>query len=224
MKNHRSMLLLVFLLILVLCYVNIIYLHTHDSETGFQVNAAIHESDDDQNVLRKHVAFFDRNNDGVIYPWETFQGFRAIGSGIPLSTVAAVFINVALSGKTRPGKKFPNLLFPIEIKNINMAKHGSDSGSYDINGRFVPSKFEEIFLNYARTNSDALTSCEVDEFLKGNREAKDYGGWIGSLAEWKILYYLAKDKNGFLQRDTVRGVYDGSLFEKMAKEKTYSPK
>nr|GEX72338.1 probable peroxygenase 4 [Tanacetum cinerariifolium] len=104
------------------------------------------------------------------------------------------------------GKKFPNLLFPIEIKNINMAKHGSDSGSYDINGRFVPSKFEEIFLNYARTNSDALTSCEVDEYLKGNREAKDYGGWIGSLAEWKILYYLAKDKNGFLQRDTVRVV------------------
>ncbi|GKA24245.1 probable peroxygenase 4 isoform X1 [Tanacetum coccineum] len=205
MKNHRSMLLLVFLLIPVLCYVNIIYLLNNDSET------AIHESDDDQNVLRKHVAFFDRNDDGVIYPWETFQGFRAIGSGIILSSVAAVFINVGLSGKTRPGKKFPDLLFPIEIKNINMAKHGSDSGSYDTHGRFVASKFEEIFLNYARTNSDALTSCEVDDFLKGNREPKDYGGWIGSLAEWKILYYLAKDKNGFLQRDTIRGVYDGRL-------------
>ena len=29
-------------------------------------------------------------------------GFRAIGSGIPLSTVAALFINISLSGKTRP--------------------------------------------------------------------------------------------------------------------------
>ncbi|KAK9074557.1 hypothetical protein SSX86_007155 [Deinandra increscens subsp. villosa] len=180
------------------------------------MNAAI---DNDQNVLQKHVAFFDRNNDGVIYPWETFQGFRAIGSGILLSSFAAVFINVGLSGKTRPGKKCPNLLFPIFIENIKMAKHGSDSGVYDAHGRFVPSKFEEIFHKYARTHPDALTTDELNEFVKGNREPKDYAGWIGGLSEWKILYYLGKDKNGLLKKDTIRAVYDGSLFEKMAAEK-----
>ncbi|KAL7604782.1 hypothetical protein Lser_V15G14944 [Lactuca serriola] len=178
----------------------------------------------DQNVLQKHVAFFDRNNDGVIYPWETFQGFRAIGSGILLSSVAALFINMGLSGKTRPGKKFPNLLFPIEIKNIHLAKHGSDSGVYDTHGRFVPSKFEEIFHKYAHTNSDALTSDELDKFIKGNREPKDYAGWIGGLSEWKILYFLGKDKDGLLRKETIKAVYDGSLFEKMAMEKINSSK
>ncbi|XP_071735570.1 probable peroxygenase 4 isoform X2 [Rutidosis leptorrhynchoides] len=182
------------------------------------------ESENDENVLQKHVAFFDRNNDGVIYPWETFKGFRAIGSGILLSSVASVFINVGLSAKTRPGKKCPNLLFPIEVQNIHRAKHGSDSGVYDAHGRFVPSKFEEIFHKYARSNPDALTADELDEFVKGNREPKDYGGWVGALAEWKILYYLAKDKNGLLKKDIVRGVYDGSLFVKMAEEKTNSTK
>ncbi|KNA13585.1 hypothetical protein SOVF_115300 [Spinacia oleracea] len=168
-----------------------------------------------ENVLVKHVSFFDRDHDGVVYPWETFQGFRAIGSGLALSTVAALFINMGLSGKTRPGKLFPNLLFPIEIKNIVKAKHGSDSGVYDSQGRFVQSKFEDIFRKHARTNSDALTSDELGEMLKANREPKDFGGWVGAFSEWKILFYLCKDKNGLLQKDTIRGVYDGSLFEKM---------
>ncbi|XAR72203.1 Plant seed peroxygenase [Bertholletia excelsa] len=172
----------------------------------------------DQNVLQKHVSFFDRNKDGLIYPWETFQGFRAIGCGILLSSFASVFINVGLSRRTRPGKSF-SLLFPIEVKNIHRGKHGSDSGVYDAEGRFVPSKFEEIFSKHARTNANALTSEELKEMLKANREPKDHGGWVAAYTEWKILYVLCKDKNGLLQKETIRAVYDGSLFEQMEKEK-----
>lgn len=175
-------------------------------------------NDDEQNILQKHVAFFDQNNDGIVYPWETFQGFREIGCGILLSSIAAVFINTGLSAKTRPGK-FPSLLFPIEIKNIQKAKHGSDTGVYDSEGRFVPSKFEELFRKHARTNPCHLTSDELMGMLKENRDPKDYAGWIASYSEWKILYMLCKDKNGVLQKDTVRAVYDGRLFEQMAKEK-----
>ncbi|CAA3004258.1 probable peroxygenase 4 [Olea europaea subsp. europaea] len=170
------------------------------------------------NVLQKHVIFFDRNKDGTIYPSETFRGFRAIGCGILLSSAAAVFINVGLSRKTRPGKSF-SLRFPIEVKNIQMAKHGSDSGVYDKEGRFVASKFEEIFAKHAHTHPNALTSNELKSFIKSNREKKDYGGWLAGYVEWKILYSLCKDKNGLLQKDTIRAAFDGSLFERMEKEK-----
>ncbi|WCJ33607.1 Caleosin-related family protein [Euphorbia peplus] len=177
----------------------------------------------ENNVLQKHVFFFDQNQDGVVYPWETFQGFRAIGCGIPLSTVAALFINMGLSHKTRPGK-FPSPLFPIEIKNIHKGKHGSDSGVYDSQGRFIPEKFEEIFRKHSNSCPNALTSDELMGMLKANREPKDYGGWLASWTEWKILYVLCKDKEGLLQKDTVKAVYDGSLFLHMQQEKESAKK
>ncbi|KAF5179637.1 Peroxygenase [Thalictrum thalictroides] len=181
------------------------------------------QSNGEMNVLQKHVSFFDRNNDGIIYPWETFQGFRAIGCGIALSTASAIFINLGLSSKTRPGK-FPSLLFPIEIKNITRAKHGSDSGVYDTEGRFVPVKFEEIFHKHCHANSNALTSEELAAMLKANGDPKDYAGRLASWTEWKILYLLGKDKNGLLHKETVRAVYDGSLFEQMERNKLSAQK
>ncbi|XAR63671.1 Plant seed peroxygenase [Bertholletia excelsa] len=179
---------------------------------------------EDQNVLKKHAGFFDQNKDGFIYPWETYQDKNMFPSdwkrdfGVPR---AAIFVNVGLSRKTTD--KF-SLLFPIEIKNIQKGKHGSDTGAYDHQGRFVPSKFEEIFKKHSHTNPNALTSKELQEMLKANREPMDFNGWITAFVEWKILYDLAKDKTGLLQKDKIRGVYDGSLFEQLEKERNSKTK
>ncbi|CAI0459175.1 unnamed protein product [Linum tenue] len=167
--------------------------------------------------------FFDRNHDGIIYPWETFQGtYLPLYSSrfIFLISLASnfIFTQILLFGR------FPSLLLPIEIRNIQRGKHGSDSGAYDSQGRFVPAKFEEIFSKHARSHPDALTSDELGEMLKQNREPKNYAGWLGSYSEWKILFLLGKDENGLLQKDTVRSVYDGSLFERMEKERQSSSK
>ncbi|PWA36736.1 caleosin-related, EF-hand domain pair [Artemisia annua] len=186
--------------------------------------SGIEAIDNDQNVMRLHAAFFDRNNDGVVYPWETYQGMRAIGGGFLLSIASALFINIGFSRLTRPGKWFPNLLFPLELENITLAKHGSDSDTYDTSGRFVSSKFEEIFSKYARTNPDYLTKDELNEFIKGNHEPKDNFGRIAGFVEWNTLYILGKDKDGLLQKETIRGVFDGSLFVKLEEKNNLSKK
>ena len=42
---------------------------------------------------------------------------------------------------------------------------------------------------------------------------------LGGFTEWKALYYVCKDKDGFLPKDTTRAVYDGSLFERLENER-----
>ncbi|KAF1889684.1 hypothetical protein Lal_00025012 [Lupinus albus] len=114
--------------------------------------------------------------------------------------------------------KAPSPLLPIEIQNIQLGKHGSDSGTYNTEGGFVSSKFEEIFSKHAKKNPNALTYDELLEFVKSNRVPKDYKGWLASYVEWKILHVAAKEKDGTLTKETIRGVYDGSLFQQLEKK------
>jgi len=168
-------------------------------------------------VLQQHVAFFDRNKDEIIYPWETYQGFRAIGFNIPISLVAGLFINLTLSYPTS-SSWIPSLLLPIHIDNIHKGKHGSDSEVYDTEGRFVPDKFDAIFSKYACTFPDKLTYSELQAMLKANRNVNDLFGWVAARAEWSFLYNLAKNKEGFLEKEAMRALYDGSLFEYFEKQ------
>ncbi|RLN12657.1 putative peroxygenase 5 [Panicum miliaceum] len=198
--------------------------------------------------LQRHVAFFDVTRTASSTPPRHTKpalsicvhaapaaGFRAIGAGVPLSAFSALFINGLLGPKTIPeNEKAPAFKLPIYVKNIQKGKHGSDSGVYDANGAvnkrfeetagtnegFVPEKFEAIFKKHAHTRPDALTGKELQELLKANREPKDFKGWLGGFTEWKVLYSLCKDEKGFLHKDTVRAVYDGSLFERLEERKS----
>ncbi|KAI3933847.1 hypothetical protein MKX01_028173 [Papaver californicum] len=153
-----------------------------------------------QTVLQKHASFFDRNKDRM-------------------SIVAAVLINIGLSGKTRPGK-FPNLLFPIEIKNITRAKRKADTGIYDDQGNFDAAKFEEVCLKHSNTGT-SFTKDELLGMLKPRTALRDYPEWYGGWLGWRNFYTVCKDKDGLVQKETLRAFYTGDgLFEKIEQERT----
>ncbi|TYH50242.1 hypothetical protein ES332_D10G192500v1 [Gossypium tomentosum] len=66
--------------------------------------------------------------------------------------------------------------------------------------RFMPVNLENMFTKYALTKPDNLSLKELWQMTEGNRAAFDYLGWMASKLEWLLLYYVAKDKQGSVQR------------------------
>lgn len=76
-----------------------------------------------QTVLQQHCRYWDRDNDGQIYPQDTFVGFRDLGFNLLFSFLMAVIIHSGLSYPTCLGHSwFPDPLFRIFIDSIHKAK------------------------------------------------------------------------------------------------------
>jgi peroxygenase len=176
-------------------------------------------------VLQQHCLFFDTDDDGIIWPQDTFTGFNLLGYGIFLSFVAVLVIHLNFSYPTLPGI-LPDPFFRIHLKNIHKDKHGSDTGTYDTEGRFIPQRFEDIFSKYSE-GKDYMTIWDVTELMKGQRCIMDPVGWGAQFFEWLATYILLWPEDGRMSKEDIRGVYDGSIFFRLAAKrsrKNYSVK
>jgi peroxygenase len=166
--------------------------------------------------LQRHVMFFDQNKDGVITINETKAGFRALGMGSLGSLSAATLTHVGLRHAR------------IVVADIHKSKHGSDTGAYDKDGKFVSSAFERMWL-FDKDRSQSLSRSELQLMLADNKT--DTFGAIAARAEFSLLLRLAADvtvvekgeKVPALSRERMQSFYDGSLFYRIAEERRQSP-
>lgn len=74
-------------------------------------------------MLQQHVLFWDRDNDGVIWPWNTYSGFRELGFNIFFSLLAVAIINLNFSYPTRLAHSYlPDPFFRVYVSSIHKAK------------------------------------------------------------------------------------------------------
>lgn len=201
-----------------------------------------------ETVLQQHVVFFDRDKDGILWPQDTYIGFRRIGFNILVSLFAAFIIHLNFSFRTVPGI-LPDPFFRIWIDNIHKTKHGSDTNTFDNEGRFTPQHFEDFFEKYSSVYlghpavgkkgeegsvggdggpgqypviEQAKKGLTYYDFLRGwnsNRRLCDPVGWCAEFLEWTATYLLLWPADGIMRKEDIRRIYDGSLFWDLAEQR-----
>ncbi|KAI1402682.1 Caleosin-domain-containing protein [Hypoxylon fuscum] len=172
-------------------------------------------SENPQTALQQHISFFDRDNDGIIWPSDVYNGFRELGFCI-LFSLGSLLIPVFFSYPTRLGHPwFPDPFLRIYVDDIHKAKHGSDSGVYDFDGNFNPDRFDCMFDRFDTCGTGGLSMSDLAALWKKHRCAADPAGWSFAFMEWWTTWLLLQ-KNGRVWKDDLKACYDGTLFWKIS--------
>ena len=99
-------------------------------------------------------------------------------------------------------------LLRVNTNNGHRAKHGSDTGVIDTEGRFVPAKFEEIFAKFDEDKKGGLTFTEGVKMVHALRTACDPIGWGAAIFEWASTYLLVWPQDGIVDKESIRCVFD----------------
>ncbi|KAL2069996.1 hypothetical protein VTL71DRAFT_14676 [Oculimacula yallundae] len=169
-------------------------------------------------ALQQHVLFWDRDGDNIIYPHDVYTGFREIGFSIPFS-LTALLIPVFFSYPTRLGHSYiPDPLFRIYVRDIHKAKHGSDTGIYDLSGNLRVENFEGMFKEFDKEDVGGLHAMDLWKMVGRNRVAADVAGWTFAMMEWGTTWLLLQ-REGRVWKEDLKQAYDGTLFWRLKRER-----
>jgi hypothetical protein len=188
--------------------------HHHDNKRGPETRkntkraTSGHAQDSPKtrrSALRRHCDFWDADQDGVIYPWDIFVGFRKLGFNIALCLWAAVTMAICSSYSTQTSF-LPHPFFAIYLDNINRNRHGSTTGAYDLDAELDTRRFDAIFEKYAG-DRDYLTGRNLYDIWAGQCCANDFFGWFAGGLECESWFITSSTRYAALTSDRDSNVH-----------------
>jgi len=189
----------------------------YDAHAAAELHRLQHNPTTKRSALQRHCDFWDSNQDGLIYPWDIFVGFRKLGFNVALCLWAAVTMAICSSYATQPSW-LPHPMFAINLNNIHCSRHGSTTGAYDLDAELDVRRFDAIFNKYA-DGKDYLTLRTLYDIWRGQCVANDWFGWFAGGLEWIAMYILLWPQDGRMYKEDIRGVYDGTIFWSIAEHR-----
>ncbi|KAI8983886.1 Caleosin related protein-domain-containing protein [Pilobolus umbonatus] len=170
--------------------------------------------------IQKHVKFWDKNDKGLITPYDCVLGFTELGYTTFFSILLGTAVSIMLSVFSRQGL-FPDPLLRastdrlIESKKRKLAGHGA----YDEYGVFMPEKYDALYGKYAGSNNTGGT-ITIQELMKMTQEQENANTWFYTGFEVLVLY-LFIGHHGVFKKQDVQSAYDGTLFYSLKKKHEY---
>ncbi|KAI1761822.1 Caleosin related protein-domain-containing protein [Hypoxylon sp. FL1150] len=161
-------------------------------------------------MLSRNAEYFDVDQDGVIWPRDTYAGCRKLGWGITSSSLAMIVLHSALSYPTKPG------LIPDPLSRI--CYHKQDHHDEEEKNTTVPAS-EGILAEYNTCSKGGLSLRDVLRFSNKQRSQHGISGWCTALVEWLALYIFLWPRDGIMRSADIRAAFDGNILYKQAGER-----
>lgn len=176
-------------------------------------------------ALHRHVAFFDRDGDGLVSVRDVVDRLRHLGCG-------AVYAHInAVGGMLARTTGSELLAHDVLVHRAHEGKYRhpalqGETRIFDREGRFDAARFDEILAMYARSGVDGLTESDIDAMIADLTPPGTVSESSARLA-FRLLFTIAGEPTAcagepdtnvalFLSRDRLRAFYTGELLPALA--------
>ncbi|KAI0848460.1 Caleosin related protein-domain-containing protein [Daldinia vernicosa] len=170
-------------------------------------------------ILRQNAEYFDADKDGIIWPGDTYRGYRKLGWGITYSCLVAAMLHSILSYPT--GDNYvPDLLLRIRHDSNSHGKHSIGNASYDEKGQARGNQAcENILAKYDKSNKGGMDIWDILRFWKDQRSVSNFHDRSLTTIEWLALYLALRHHNGIVSSEDICTAFDGSVLFKRSEER-----